>query len=71
MEIVREEKLGRFSIVVMKDEKGHEGIGISRRSDSDTEDKETGMGYALVRALEALRTKQADKKICGHRVFCG
>ena len=54
---------GRFTIVTLEDSKGHEAIGVSRRSEEDTDNFIVGETIARGRAERALYNKLNGRKI--------
>ncbi len=70
-EVTRQERLGRFSIVVVKGSNGNEGVGISRLSDMDEDIPGMGLEIAQGRALRSLWLKNHGKKLEGNHIFYG
>ena len=54
---------GRFTIVTLTDSRGHQAIGMSRRSDEDTDDPEVGIQRARGRAERSLYALLRHKKM--------
>lgn len=62
-------RIGRFTIVELTDEKGYKGIGISRRSQLDKENKLLAESIAKGRAERALALKKEKKSL--RNIFMG
>lgn len=63
MEVLRNEQIGRYTIVQVKNENGKKGVGISRRSFLDRINDERGYQIALGRASSAATKKEQHKHI--------
>lgn len=68
IEIVKNDacKFGRFTMVSLIDSKGHEAIGVARRSELDREDDGIGIVVARGRAERALYNKLNGREIHHH-----
>lgn len=53
----------RFTVVELKDSKGHSAVGIARRSDEDPVNADQGKEIARGRAERALYSKLLHKRI--------
>lgn len=56
-------RIGRFTIAQVKDEKGVEAVGISRRGERDKENEELGRNIAIGRAKRSLFNKMNNASI--------
>ena len=56
-------RIGRFTVVELADNKGHNAIGISRLSELDTDNDELGISIANGRAQRALYNKLNHKPV--------
>lgn len=70
-EVTRQERIGRFSIVVIKGNNGNVGVGISRLSDTDKDIPRLGMDLAKGRAMSSLWLKNQGIKLEGNHIFYG